>query len=287
MLRQTSRPLLSIAAFLTALCAIGVAIAGGAPTTAFQQWLQSHGTQFGLKLTEPSEGFAPGFASGEMEVKFGEKMSEGHAAEILQAAVAAFCGSAMALKSDLRPSCSENGVDWLVLEMPDAVTSDFRRAVWSSIKGTAGKPDFGRQETAKSFRVRLIEAPRGEQNDPRFRAIAKANGSFSPNELAERETVRREAEAKARQADAERAEEARRRAAVEAARLKAERPRKVLAGTRVCQMRNDVTWLGFTEAYSKDTDRIQIRIVGAKSTYRFEDRHDVTWDSPDNWRLCE
>lgn len=280
MLHQTSRLLLPIVALAAALTALGPAFAEGVPPTAFQQWLQAHGRQFGLQLVKPAESFAPGFGSGDMEIKFSKKMGALDAADVLKAAVAEFCGPAMVMNG-LRPACSSNGTEWLVVERPDPITSDLGHAIWKSISGNAAKPDSARRlagKPATSFRVGLLEAPLGEQNDPRFRPLAISRGSLTQSEWAERDARWRRGDAEKRQADAARAE---------AARLKAERPRKVLAGSRVCQVRDDVTWLGFTEAYSKDTDRIQIRIVGAKSTYRFEDRQDMTWDSPDNWRLCE
>ena len=86
---------------------------------------------------------------------------------------------------------------------------------------------------------------------------------------------------------------------VDAARMDALRakeaeltPLKKRIGTKLCQIKGRMRYIGYTEAVSPDLDRIQIRVSAAADgplmNRPVEDfREHILWDDPVNWQLCE
>ena len=93
---------------------------------------------------------------------------------------------------------------------------------------------------------------------------------------------------------AERADLASQAAAIAATRAaEAENvPLKRQIGARLCKTVGEWQFVGFTEAVSPDTGKVQIRLVdqlhvGAPSLRAGEFREQTLWDHPDLWTLCE
>jgi hypothetical protein len=54
----------------------------------------------------------------------------------------------------------------------------------------------------------------------------------------------------------------------------------------VCLEKEGLTYYGFTEQYSTQTDKIQIRVTGT-SNRMLAYTPEIIWDRVDNWALCE
>jgi hypothetical protein len=66
------------------------------------------------------------------------------------------------------------------------------------------------------------------------------------------------------------------------------RPRKVLVGTRLCHAENGFEYYGFTEAYSAQTGKIQIRVAGTTDGFTPSGfQPGIIWDHPDRWAYCD
>src|SRR3546814_12219255 len=69
-----------------------------------------------------------------------------------------------------------------------------------------------------------------------------------------------------------------------------ELPLKKQIGARICQASRGVVYVGFTEGYSRDTGKIQIRIsdahfAGSRALRPGGFQPPIIWDHPSNWNL--
>lgn len=143
---------------------------------------------------------------------------------------------------------------------------------------------LGNQRETK-FLVNIAEAKANQWNAAPYRAALNTLGRYSAEER--RRADQLQAPEIARQNDARVARE-KIEAAERAAAFAEARPPKLLIGARLCHNDGAYTWVGFTERYSAETQKIQIRVVG--TTFQFQPAGwspQIIWDNPDNWRLCE
>jgi hypothetical protein len=75
------------------------------------------------------------------------------------------------------------------------------------------------------------------------------------------------------------------------AQLVRERPLKIRRGARVCRVDGGYRFVGFTEDYAPETDKIKISVVAAFSTGAYERQvateQQQIWGLVDQWQLCE
>lgn len=131
----------------------------------------------------------------------------------------------------------------------------------------------------------LVSAP-----SPRFSAYLEGRGIAAPGALTSQDWARVSIEEQ-RLIDSERAavqsaEKENDRLRERQERRIANRDRKILVGARVCLEKQGLTYYGFTEQYSAQTDKIQIRVTGT-SNRMMAYTPEILWDHVDNWTLCE
>lgn len=125
---------------------------------------------------------------------------------------------------------------------------------------------------------------------PEFAAYLERRGFVAPEDLTSADWARTSVEEERRMAGhasaAERTAQDRDRAGEAEKRRLAHRDRKILVGARVCLEKQGLTYFGFTEQCSAQTDKIQIRVTGT-SNRMLAYTPEIIWDRVDNWALCD
>lgn len=136
------------------------------------------------------------------------------------------------------------------------------------------------------FSIGIAESKPSQWASAPYRAAVNELGRFSVEEKGRTEALQAtDRDGLARQKIAQQ----RAAAAEQAAAVVAERPRKILVGAKVCRGDGPITWVGFTERYSAETQKIKIRVAGTSRAYQLPAgwTPQIIWDNPDGWMLCE
>lgn len=235
-------------------------------STAFQEWVAARQATLGFKIANPASGPEARFAHGEITFSFDESVRGTVASSAIQSAVTEYClvagGSVVSTTKGW--ACGSNGSEWLLLESLKPIRSGVATGILRSMRGSGGTmDDLLSDRKASNFNAWLLEAPSERREHPGFRQAMTQRGRVSVPAL---------------QADAKKQQ----------ARIEAELPRKLLVGTRICKKQGAYDWLGFTEAYSSDTGKIQVRVAGTTNGFRPGGwQPEVIWEYPDQWRVCE
>jgi hypothetical protein len=254
----------------------------------FEQWLESRHTQLGLKSVDFDRYPVADYFSQSVTMKFKEKLGPDDALARFENLVKEYCTSTgvswVRVKRDAH-ACASKGQDmFLAFDLNDHEI-DLVGGILGGMKSADGRSSMAdlrkTQRRAAKHRFDFLEAKAGQWASPEFRLALNRKGRVSDAESRRTEEIQT-ANRAIQDADKRRVAEA------TAARLSAERPKKILVGARICNSHAGYNWVGYTEAYSHETSKIQVRVAG--TTDRFTPggwQPQIIWDNPDNWALCE
>lgn len=275
-------------AFLALLCAIvGLAsskVAMASNEASFQDWLAENSSRLGFQVLEKAPVRPPGVVEGDLAIKFGKRMSLSEAGSQFQRALTEYCGN-----FGKQVASSEYRFVGLATGFPNGNKTNFTCSLDGEILVAAGmqvpQGEDGKRYRSSSYTAWLLQAPENLRSSAEYLQVLKAAGYKTKAEIDERErqkAIAATAAAEQQRVANQNAERA------EAARLAAERPKKSLVGARICNEQHGYQLIGFTEAFSRDTGKIQVRVVGTSSGVTPGGwTPGIIWDYPDNWRLCE
>lgn len=273
---------------LALICAIaGLTCSTGAKAgneMSFQDWLVENSSRHGFQVLEKAPTRAPGFIEGNLAIQFDKRLRLVEANFQFSRALNQYC-----LNFKEKVASSEYRLVGLATSTSYGNKTYFSCSLDNEILVAARmqipQGENGKKYKSMSYIAWLLQAPEELRNSTEYLQVFKAAGYKTKAEIDERERQKTAAAAAAAEQQRVTQQNAER---TEAARLAAERPKKSLVGARICNEQRGYQWIGFTEAFSRDTGKIQIRVIGTSNGVTPGGwAPEIIWDFPDNWRLCE